>query len=605
MLTTSLFKFNPLGYHIVVFSLRISCVFLFYQILKEIWPEKRDFIFFASSIYAIYPGFLQQPIAYLYCHHFSSYLFFLLSISLMIKVVKGKKPENLAYCLSILTTFHIFIIENFAMLELIRPFILYYLLKNQIKNRKVLLHKILLIWFPYILVFVLFFVWRIFIFKFPTYRPVFLNQLILDPGQSILKLLARIPMDFYVTSIGAWIKTFTIPHINAFGKSATILFWTLTSITLLISIIFTFLRSNKGVIPQKHEKSNISLFFSGFLLFFLAGFIVWILDFPLDIAFSWDRLTLAFMPGVAILIGSLLDLPKNNKNIPNIIFIFLITSAVGSHLQNGIGFKRDWEDFKDLQKQFIWRIPSLEKNTALVTDELTLHYFSDNSLTAAFNWLYSKDIHNYQLPYVIIFTKARMGGSLTSLEPGVKIFQKYRTNYFEGSTDQLLLFYHLPPGCVHFADSDLDIFNPLIPKEIRQYAALSRLDLIKNDENINSVFFVEDQSGDSSWCFYYQKASLAVQNQNWEEAARIGDLAFSGKDYPNDAAERLPFIEAYAMQGDWRKAIEYSNLTLDISELYRPMICRLWKRISSTYNDDEKMEALELQEYLSSNCLSY
>ena len=197
-----------------------------------------------------------------------------------------------------------------------------------------------------------------------------------------------------------------------------------------------------------------------------------------------------------------------------------------------------------------------------------------------------------------------MGKSLPTIEPGTKITQKYRTYSFIGSTDRLILFYHLPPGCIHFADPDLDVLNPLIPKEIRPYASLSRLDLIRKEENVNSVFFIEDHSDTSSWCFYYQKASLAVQNHDWEEASRLGDLAFEGYDYPNDASERIPFIEAYAMIGDWEKAKSYSSQTLEVSDLYRPMVCKLWERIYSTYNNDGNSGAVEPKNYLSANCAS-
>ncbi len=604
MLTTSLFKFNPLGYHLVVFFLHFVCIILFFHILKEIWPEKRNFIFFSSSLFAVYPGFLQQPIAYLYCHHFTAYALFLFSIFLMVRAVKAEKTNRFFFCISILGTAHMFILENFAMLELIRPFILWLILRNQSRNKKELLKKILLIWFPFALVFVIFMIWRVFIFKFPTYHPVFFEELKLDPFRSIFKLLGRIPKDFYTTTIGAWIKTFSIPKISTFGRSATFLFWTLIAIALIVSFIFTFLRSDDEKIQQKHKREIFVLFLSGFMLFFFAGSIVWVLGLPLDIAFSWDRLTLAFIPAVAILFGALLDLPKHFKILPNIIFVLLISTSVGSHFENGMRFKRDWDDFKDLQKQLNWRIPSLQKNTTLVTDQLSLRYYSDNSLTAALNWQYSKEIRNYQLPYVIIFTKARMGGSLHSLDQGTRISQSYRTNYFRGSTDQLILFYHLPPGCVHIADPDLDVFNPLIPKDIRPYASLSRLDLISNEGKANSVFFIEDQSDTSSWCFYYQKASLAVQNQDWAEAARLGDIAFEGDEYPNDASERLPFIEAYAMEDDWEKAKNYSDKTIEVSELYRPMICRLWERINSTYNNDENSGAVEAQKYLSSHCIS-
>jgi len=604
MLTTSLFKFNPLGYHLVVFFLRFVCIILFFHILREIWPDKRNFIFFSSSLFAVYPGFLQQPIAYLYCHHFTAYALFLISIFLMIKAVKPEKFNYLHFGLSILGTAHLFILENFAMLELIRPFILWLIISKQTKKDKVLLKRFFLMWAPYAIVLVIFLVWRIFIFKFPTYHPVFFEEFKLAPFQSIFDLVRRIPKDFYTITIGAWIKTFSIPQINIFGRSATFLFWLLTIFALAFSFIFTSFRSDNEKAQQKNTGGNFSLFLGAILLFFFAGSIVWVLGLPLDIAFSWDRLTLACIPAVAILFGALLDLPKHFKILPNIIFVLLISTAVGSHFANGMRFKRDWEDFKNMQMQLSWRIPSLEKNTTLVTDELSLRYYSDNSLTAAFNWMYSKEIRSYQLPYVIIFTKARMGGSLHSLDRGTRISQSYRTNYFRGSTDQLILFYHLPPGCVHIADPDLDVFNPLIPKEIRPYASLSRLDLIKKEVKVNPVFFIESQPGTSSWCFYYQKASLAVQYQDWAEAARLGDIAFEGDDYPNDASERLPFIEAYAMQGIWEKAKNYSDKTIEVSELYRPMVCRLWERINSTYNNDENSGAVEVQKYLSSHCIS-
>jgi hypothetical protein len=206
-----------------------------------------------------------------------------------------------------------------------------------------------------------------------------------------------------------------------------------------------------------------------------------------------------------------------------------------------------------------------------------------------------------QLPYMINYTKARLGKSLPSLEPGTRIAQNYRTHSFTGSTNKLILFYHLPPGCVHIADPELDILNPLIPKALRPFASLSKPDLIVNDEKKNSVFFIENKSN-SSWCFYYQKASLAVQNQDWEEAARLGDIAFNKNDYPNDASERLPFIEAYAMVGEWEKAINLSNQTLQVSALYKPMVCKLWERINNIPSGEGNSKFSQPQEFLSVNC---
>ena len=242
-LRPNLFKFNPLGYHLVAFFLRFVCVILFFQILKEIWPEKRNFIFFSSSLFAVYPGFLQQPIAYLYCHHFSAFAIFLFSIWLMVKAAKAEKINLFILGISILGTVHVFIIENFAMLELIRPFILWAVLKKQSKNEKTSLRRIFLLWFPYAIVFAIFLVWRVFVFKFPTYQPLFFEGLKLNPFKAIYDLFSRIPKDFYTTTIGAWIKSFTFPQISSFGKTSTLLFWILTIFSLVLTSIFTYLRS--------------------------------------------------------------------------------------------------------------------------------------------------------------------------------------------------------------------------------------------------------------------------------------------------------------------------------------------------------------------------
>ena len=287
-----------------------------------------------------------------------------------------------------------FIIENFALLELIRPLILWTVLKKQNKNKKTSLQRTFILWLPYAIVFAIFLFWRVFIFKFPTYQPIFLEGLKLNPYKSIYDLLRRIPKDFYTTTIGAWIKSFTIPQISRFGRTSTLFYWLLTIFTLVITFIFTNSRSNDEAVQKENKESNFSKFFSSILLFFFAGSIVWVLGLPLDIAFSWDRLTLAFIPSVSILLGALLDLPKHFKILPKIIFILLISVAVGNHFENGMRFKRDWEDFKNMQKQLSWRIPSLENNTILVTDELPLQYFSDNSLTAALNWRYLKKSEN-------------------------------------------------------------------------------------------------------------------------------------------------------------------------------------------------------------------
>jgi hypothetical protein len=93
----------------------------------------------------------------------------------------------------------------------------------------------------------------------------------------------------------------------------------------------------------------------------------------------------------------------------------------------------------------------------------------------------------------------------------------------------------------------------------------------------DSIFGAELEHG---WCYYYQKAELARQNKDWGEVVRLGETAFSLDDYPNDAVERLVFIEGSAHSGDWPRALELTRQTADISDLAVPPVCALWGRIA-------------------------
>ncbi|MFV1859864.1 MAG: hypothetical protein ACC647_11030, partial [Anaerolineales bacterium] len=61
--------------------------------------------------------------------------------------------------------------------------------------------------------------------------------------------------------------------------------------------------------------------------------------------------------------------------------------------------------------------------------------------------------------------------------------------------------------------------------------------------------------------------------------ARLGDIAFALEDRPNDASERLPFVEGYAHVGRWDDA---TRLSLEIVEEQPAMgltVCRTWIRL--------------------------
>ena len=95
------------------------------------------------------------------------------------------------------------------------------------------------------------------------------------------------------------------------------------------------------------------------------------------------------------------------------------------------------------------------------------------------------------------------------------------------------------------------------------------------------------------WCYYFERADLAAQYQDWASVVALGDKAFALDDYPNNPVERFVFVEGYARTGAWSRALELSAASYKFSKTYMgPLLCALWGRIEDgTPNSTEKAAA--------------
>jgi hypothetical protein len=72
---------------------------------------------------------------------------------------------------------------------------------------------------------------------------------------------------------------------------------------------------------------------------------------------------------------------------------------------------------------------------------------------------------------------------------------------------------------------------------------------------------------EAGWCYYYQKISLARQQENWEEAARLAEEAAGLGLGPRDPSERIPVFEAYVNTGRGDLAKEVATELLQHRDL--------------------------------------
>ena len=594
MVTTWLFRFEPIGYHLLAFLLRFCASVLFYAILKLLWPENSTFRLFSSAIITVYPGFLQQPIALIYDHHLSVLCLFLGSLYLMLKFASSEVKKPQVFVFSLFMAFHMFSIENFALLELIRPILLWIILERKLEDRKARLRQVLQIWLPYFLVFLLFIFWRVFIFKFPTYEPGFLQSLAEDPGAALSALALRIPHDFFTATAGAWINSITFPSVSSFGTTATFLFWALvTGAFALSGFFFLFTAAHNESI----SKSFPTILLSGISLFLLGAALIWVLDLPLRIEFAWDRMTIGLIPGVAMLIGlagGLIHLKSRWMSV--IVLSGLIAFAVGSHFVNGMGYKRDWENLQSLFQQLTWRIPALDEGTALLSSEPGVMYYSDNSLTSPLNLTYSDVTNSKDLEHFFFYSDVRLGLALPDLSKNIPISQGYRSFMFNGNTSKMIAIQFDPPACMKVMDRVFSNSITNLNLTDLQTEELRLTDLrfvLPNPQNQPPSFIVENFDKES-WCYFFQKADLARQLGKYEEIASLGDRALDSGFRPREASEWLPFLEGYSWLGQWDRVELVLGEIFSINPKYQNGVCYTMRRIRNADSFPNQEKIIEL-----------
>jgi hypothetical protein len=293
---------------------------------------------------------------------------------------------------------------------------------------------------------------------------------------------------------------------------------------------------------------------------------------------------------------SLLTLLIRKKVFRRCVFILFIALAAGAQVRQQVMFLYDWQNMQRFLWQAVWRVPALEPGTVIFSQGLPLNYYTDLSLTAPINMLYSTDPRIGNVEYAFYFPAVRMQeNELANLQPGLEITHNYPVGVFTGKTDDSVTLYYAPPACVRVIDPYLESENPDLPLTIRQASQVSRQEVIKREASHNLPVNLMGLEPEKSWCYYFEKADLARQYQAWETVVELGEMAFRLNDYSYDLVEYSPFIEAYANTGQWHRAWILTDRVMDDSPELDSVLCRLWTRIvNETPDSPQKLETILL-----------
>lgn len=592
----------PLRWQIFTLTLRAGSVVAAWWLFRLAWPQRTRDAALAALLFAVYPGFTQQPIAVAYHQHWLQYLLFLLSLAFMLQAVRRPQQHTAWTALALACQLLQFSITEFLVgVELLRPALLYVAMSGSpgagARRRITAAGRA---WAPYLLALAAFVVWRTFFLQLPEgarNTPVLLPELRSAPAAALVKVASFAVTDALNVLVAAWGKVFDLRLADS--RQPVILFsWALSALAALgLGLYLARLRPANAEEQPPAGKSQLEWVGIGLLGALLGPLPLWasgeniLLAIEND-AYHADRFTLAAMLWAGLLLVGVLSWAVERWKARAFLFAALVGLLVGFQARNANDYRWLSVEQARFYWQLAWRAPSIQPGTALIAEEILFPYQGLFSTSSAVNLLYAQEPGADRVAYWVYALRPRFIHTDPLAEP-VSFDTRVRLFHFQGHTpNSLLLWYEAPKAnCLWLlrpADADLPGLSPLT----QRWLPVSKLERIGPPGSAagppsTRLFGPEPEHG---WCYYFETADLARQYNDWATAARLGDEAQARGYSPerpgsNSAFEWQPFIEAYAHTGRWQEAagLVLSSAAYDSAD--EAFLCARWLALTAGLPD--------------------
>ncbi|PKN88244.1 MAG: hypothetical protein CVU46_01635 [Chloroflexi bacterium HGW-Chloroflexi-8] len=560
---------------------------------RGMFPNHDREIGWVTLLWSVYPGFFSQSVSIAYCQHFVTYGLFNFSLAAMVWSQKLEHRRTLLTFLGVFSSLlSLLTMEYFVGLEILRPVILF-LLTNRVANRdRRVFYLILKKWLPYLFVLLIFVIYRLWLLDKLNggqsgNNPDFLLGIIAQPIQTIVIFLQMMTQDVIYLLFTVWGLPIAPAEID------------FSSRTYLISFIFGIAISGLCFFIYSRWKTNIKekndpFFLNGLVISILAigfgGVPVWAIGRQVTVGLWSDRFAIAPMLGVSLLIVIFWTWISRNNKISQTIIAAILAISISYQVRIVNDFQNNWLDQERFYRQIIWRAPSLKEGTAILSPKLPFGMVSEYSIWYAFNSIYGKELKSQELPYVYLSALRHRHYRISDFKDGGTIHTALRSLSFEGSTSDAIVFYEAPEQrCIWIVNPD-DAYLPGLDSEVRDLFSISHVDRIANNEKLNNKVVDQLFGAETihNWCYFFQKAELANQFENWEEVDNIKKDAENANEKPEHGRELFPFIEAYAHLNQWDQVRRYSLEVLSLTGNLQERTCVLFQKIANETSETEQ-----------------
>lgn len=578
---------NPIAWQVVTIGLRWLTALGLWLALSGLWPQRKNQAGWMALLMVIYPGFLQQPISVAYSQHLTTYALFTLSLAAMVWAVRRPKWTLPLIVASVLTAaLHMATMEYFVGLELLRPLILWFLLRQPGESIGRTGLRAARWWLPFLLLLALFLVYRFVIY--PSISPIsdlnapnWLNSFLESPLPALGELVRMAFLDVLHMLVYAWVDPLQ-PELLSFDR---ILFFALgvgVVVAVGLYLYFTHVSPYRAEEADQQPQFHLQAVLIGIAAILLGGLTFWITDVQVIVGRWSNRFTLAPMFGVVILTVTVVDWLIRNPPRRNAALSILLIAAVAGQILNTYAYRKNWKQQVDFFTELTWRAPAIQPGTSILLEQMPFDRNSEYGVAYALNVIYAGELDSKQVPYWYLSALNHRGGKIEEFQPGFNIYDSVRDVEFTGTTSASLVFKYAPDvGCLRLL-TEADRLAPDLTDGERDLLPISNPgQIIDNGEERHTlpgdVFRMELLQ---TWCYYYEKADLARQQGDWEKVQRLWEAAQAAGYRPNNGMEYLPFIEAAAHLGDWDAAEEMTiGGAKRITASIEPLLCDRWQHL--------------------------
>jgi hypothetical protein len=622
-----LLGFAPLRWHVLSLTLRLVTVLLAFSTLTTLFPNRTRTNLLASFFFLLYPFFTLQPQAVVYTEHWMAYALIFASMLLMMRAIQNPKRWLVYTALAIFAeTLHLFTVEYFVGLELLRPFAIWMMLtiesarqssnpfNSQARSRSFYfgyaqtIKRVIQLWLPYFLILILFLYWRVDFLGSLDLRNNPADALSL---QTVISTIQNLGADVALVLVSSWFKLID-PTALELTRARNFIVLAIT----FVSGIAAYLNSRflTDDTPSQSQITNHQLPITSHFLSPNAYFLTSILTILLGLAPAyaanfiihlklepWNgRFALAALPGAGMMLALAFDSLFTSEKTRRVMFAILIGLLIGYHNRVGFDFKTSWEKQVKLYEQLTWRAPFIKPGTAIITDQEILSYMGDYPTSFALNTIYdTKSLR--PSPYWFFAMSENLGTDASALAEGVELTAKKYASTFEGnSRDSLIIVFEPEKNQCLWILRPEDAAYRGLPEQIKQAAQVSNLSRIQSQPQTDFALFksiVREKR--ASWCYHYQRADLSRQIGDWEQVVFFWELAERGGYAPGHGFEYIPFIQGYAHQGNWKQALALTKQSHRVSANMKTILCPMWEELSvstreSAERDSAVNDAMEL-----------